>query len=57
LDEPTSSLDEETSHKIMATLAGLAASKTVIIITHRPDLVKGKINLIDLNKMTGSVHG
>jgi ATP-binding cassette, subfamily B, bacterial HlyB/CyaB len=56
LDEPTSSLDEETSHKVMQTLTGLSVSKTVIIITHRPDLVTGKVNMFDLNKIMGRRH-
>jgi ATP-binding cassette, subfamily B, bacterial HlyB/CyaB len=50
LDEPTSSLDEDTALKVMETLAGLATTKTIIIITHRPDLIKGSPRIIDLNK-------
>jgi ATP-binding cassette, subfamily B, bacterial HlyB/CyaB len=56
LDEPTSSLDEETSRKVMDTLADLSAFKTIIIITHRPDLVKGKVTVFDLNKALNSAH-
>jgi ATP-binding cassette, subfamily B, bacterial HlyB/CyaB len=56
LDEPTSSLDEETSQKVMQALTGLSTSKTVIIITHRADLVKGKVNVVDLNKVIRSAH-
>jgi ATP-binding cassette, subfamily B, bacterial HlyB/CyaB len=57
LDEPTSSLDEETANKVMETLSKLSKSKTVVIITHRPDLVLGKPNIIDLNKLLGRQNG
>jgi ATP-binding cassette, subfamily B, bacterial HlyB/CyaB len=54
LDEPTSSLDEENSRKVMETLASLSSDKTIIIITHRPELVKGKVQINDLNRATTS---
>jgi ABC-type bacteriocin/lantibiotic exporter with double-glycine peptidase domain len=41
---------------VMDTLADLSAFKTIIIITHRPDLVKGKVTVFDLNKALNSAH-
>ncbi|MDC0369830.1 ABC transporter ATP-binding protein/permease [Pelagibacteraceae bacterium] len=41
-DEITSSLDKETEQSIIKTLVALTKKLTVIFITHRPDIVKGK---------------
>jgi ATP-binding cassette, subfamily B, bacterial HlyB/CyaB len=56
LDEPTSSLDEDTARRVMRTLSELSVTKTILIITHRPDLVTGRKNLLDLNKLMGNAH-
>ena len=37
LDEPTSSLDSETERTLLPRLAGAAASKTVVLVTHRSE--------------------
>lgn len=50
LDEPTSALDDEAANKVMAHLIDLAKSKMIIIITHHPDLVKGKKNILNLKE-------
>jgi ABC-type bacteriocin/lantibiotic exporter with double-glycine peptidase domain len=44
----------------MNALSKLTESKTIIIVTHRPDLVKGRKEIIDLNSLgatqTSSAH-
>ncbi len=54
LDEPTSSLDEASAKAVMETLQRLARSRTVILITHRPDLIEGEKRIIDLNRLQAS---
>lgn len=41
LDEPTSSLDKATGIEVMEALSNLTEGKTVIHVTHQPDLLKG----------------
>ena len=38
LDEPTSALDADAQDRVISTLEHLAKTRTVIVITHRPDL-------------------
>lgn len=51
LDEPTSSLDELSAAIIVQTLGKLATSRTVAIISHRPELFGPKVFLIDLEQL------
>ncbi|TCC31524.1 thiol reductant ABC exporter subunit CydC [Kribbella sindirgiensis] len=39
LDEPTEHLDEETGRALLADVFGAAADRTVVLLTHRPELV------------------
>jgi subfamily B ATP-binding cassette protein HlyB/CyaB len=41
LDEPTSALDPETQERVVANLEVLACERSVIVITHRPELFDG----------------
>ena len=50
LDEPTSALDQSTESQIMATLEDLSHTTAIILITHRPDIVRSPIALITLGK-------
>ncbi len=54
-DEVTSSLDDETSEKIAKVLKTLEKDHTVIMITHKPDLMKlaGEILVIDHGRLVG----
>jgi ABC-type lipoprotein export system ATPase subunit len=58
-DEPTGNLDSHTAHQVFATLAGLTQhSKTVIYVTHAPDLAaqaSARIDLLD-GCIVGSDH-
>lgn len=49
-DEPTSALDEETTKTTMAILKKIAQKRTVIIVTHDPDLIDEKSNILDLDE-------
>ena len=40
LDEPTAALDADTQGKLMEALAGLEHSLSVVLITHRPELLR-----------------
>jgi ATP-binding cassette, subfamily B, bacterial HlyB/CyaB len=50
-DEPTSALDDRTTASVLASLTSLAATKTVIIVTHRPDLVTTAKSVFDLTAL------
>ena len=39
LDEPTAALDAETQSRLMDALAGLEHTMSVVLITHRPELL------------------
>lgn len=39
LDEPTSSLDSETEHALIARLKAFTTGKTILIVTHRPSTI------------------
>ncbi|HEY4568638.1 MAG TPA: thiol reductant ABC exporter subunit CydC [Kribbella sp.] len=43
LDEPTEHLDEETGRALLADLFAAAGDRTVVLLTHRPDLVPDHI--------------
>ena len=40
LDEPTAALDGDTQAKLMEALAGLERTMSVVLITHRPELLR-----------------
>jgi ABC-type multidrug transport system fused ATPase/permease subunit len=40
LDEPTAALDSDTQEKLMNALAGLEHTMSVVLITHRPELLQ-----------------
>jgi len=50
LDEPTSSLDHETKEKILHILHDLLFNRTVVIISHDPDVLKYADTIIELEK-------
>ena len=52
LDEPTSSVDVKTEASIMEVLERLLAGRT-IVITHRPNLLKGCDVLFRVHNKTG----
>jgi ABC-type multidrug transport system fused ATPase/permease subunit len=41
LDEPTSALDRETERNLGRTIAALRGSKTLLIVSHRPETLRG----------------
>jgi ATP-binding cassette subfamily C protein LapB len=50
IDEPTESLDEEGCRAVYRVLAGMAEQKrTIIVMSHDPDIVKGPHTRLDLN--------
>lgn len=50
LDEPTSALDTETAQIIVATLARFALERTIVVVTHNPELFGEFANVIDLDR-------
>jgi ATP-binding cassette subfamily C protein len=48
LDEPTAALDGDTQTKLMAALAKLEHTMTVVIITHRPELLQLADRIIEI---------
>lgn len=50
LDEPTSSLDKETSEEVLESLDNLTKDKTVIHVTHQPNLLKGYNRIIQIKE-------
>lgn len=51
LDEPTSALDERSATIVVQSLAQIATTHIVVIITHRPDLFGSNANIVNLEKM------
>ena len=51
LDEPTSSLDEDTARSVIRTLMDLSKTVNVIVISHRLELMKADVTTIDLNQI------
>ncbi|WP_234804025.1 peptidase domain-containing ABC transporter [Ensifer adhaerens] len=49
LDEPTSALDAVAAARVAETLRGIARELTLVVITHKPDLLGEDVNVIDLN--------
>jgi ABC-type bacteriocin/lantibiotic exporter with double-glycine peptidase domain len=59
MDEPTSSLDNLTSQKLMENIYDLTSNKTLIIVTHNPNILykcdyiykffEGKLMLVKIN--------
>ena len=56
LDEPTSALDYETEHRIAETVMSLAGRKTLVIVTHRLETVRGcdTIHLMEEGRLSAS---
>ena len=50
LDEPTSSLDKETTTEVLEALDRLMEGKTVVHVTHHPDLLKGYDRIITVKE-------
>lgn len=50
LDEPTSSLDRETSKEVLESLDVLTKGKTVVHVTHQTDLLNGYDRIIRINE-------
>lgn len=50
LDEPTSSLDKETTTDVLEALDKLMDKKTVVHVTHHPDLLKGYDRIITVKE-------
>ena len=50
LDEPTSSLDKETTTEVLEALDLLMEGKTVVHVTHHPDLLKGYDRIITVKE-------
>ena len=51
IDEPTESLDAEGAKAVHEILGGLAkAQRTIIIMSHDPNIVKGEHGVLDLNE-------
>lgn len=50
LDEPTSSLDKETSKEVLESLDVLTKGKTVVHVTHQTDLLNGYDRIIRINE-------
>ena len=48
LDEPTAALDGDTQSKLMDALAGLEHTMSVVLITHRPELLKLADRVIEI---------
>jgi ATP-binding cassette subfamily C protein len=48
LDEPTAALDSDTTGKLMDSLAGLKHAMSVVVITHRPELLRLADRIIGL---------
>lgn len=49
LDEPTAALDNDTQGKLMEALASLDHKMSVVLITHRPELLKLVDRIIEIN--------
>lgn len=58
IDEPTESLDEEGCAAVHNVLKGMASrGRTIIIMSHNPNVVKGAYTVVDLNvKPTPKIH-
>ncbi len=48
LDEPTAALDEDTQAKLMAALAKLEHTMSVVLITHRPELLQLADRIVEI---------
>ncbi len=53
LDEPTSALDSQTETRVAATLTALAKDRTVIVITHRPEVFPAVSTTLELDGGAG----
>lgn len=57
LDEPTEHLDEETGRALLADLFAAAGDRTVLLLTHRPDLAPAPVQVIPLPGAPGRPSG
>ena len=55
LDEPTAALDSDTQEKLMGALSGLEHTMSVVLITHRPELLRLVDRVIEIED--GAVVG
>lgn len=53
LDEPTEHLDEETGRALLADLFAAAGERTVLLLTHRPDLAPSPVRVVHLPSAAG----
>ncbi len=51
LDEPTSALDSGAQQKMIAQLAELAKSITIVVITHSPDMFPANTRVVDFEEL------
>jgi len=56
LDEPTSALDAQATGIVVETLKRLARDKTLIVITHHPDLLGEGVNVINLRSSSSHLR-
>ena len=52
LDEPTAALDSDTQEKLMGALSGLEHTMSVVLITHRPELLRLVDRVIEIEDGT-----
>ena len=49
LDEPTAGLDEFTEQKVLALIKKISSRKTIIIATHRANVIEFADEIVQLN--------
>jgi ATP-binding cassette, subfamily B, bacterial len=57
LDEPTSALDPEHEHRLVETLEGLKGERTIVLVTHRLESVRGCDQIYVMTAGTIVEHG
>jgi len=50
LDDPFSSLDADTAHKVMRSIRNVLKSHTVLLITHKVSLIKNADHILVMDK-------
>jgi len=58
-DEPVAALDEATAHSVFDTLPQTLTGKTVIVVTHRPEIIRGadrSIQIVEGRLVTAGDH-
>ena len=51
LDEATSALDTETEHRVLQNIVGTFEGRTVIVVTHRPEVLQYCTQVLDLEHL------